>query len=661
MIDEGLAAQRAGDLETARNRFEAALEQAPDHPEALHLLGLVCLGEGDQTKALHLIERAVAIDPTEPIFRLNGAAIYEKQQNFAAAAQHLRAAADAAPHDVRIRLRLGRSELGAGELEAALATFERACELDPDNIDARVGLGRAKFHAGSGEEAFRLANSALEAAPSHPGVLKLAAATAAHLRRWPALVQAASQWLSVRPGDHDPKRLLASAFFELGEMEKARDSFKGIVDAANASAEDWAAYGRYCLAAFDYHGAEDALEKAHEATPLAPNVLFGLSRLRFFLGALDESERLCRQAIEADPDFAPAYAHLAKLSDGEVGDDILEAMRRLAESDKTATEHKASLYFSIGEALHRAHAFEEAMEAVAKGNAISESILQTENRVYQPAHAEALRRREFALFDTIPEPCDFRTAPAAPIFVVGMPRSGTTLIESVLAAHPDVFGAGELAALPIIRDTVIRWADRSGARSLADVASDQVEAWRAQYLAGWPDIGDARFVVDKQPANFRAVPLIRTLFPEAPIIHIRRNPIETGFSIFRHDFGKAWPFANTLENIAHYYGEYARLMARWERLLGERMLHIQYEEFASDFESQARRLVAHCGLGWDDKCLSFHRSKRPIATFSGAQVRRPVYSQTSRAREQYGALLDPLIEGLKRAGVNLETGALDDG
>ncbi len=622
LIDEGLAAHQAGDIAKARANYEAVLRKEPDHPEALHLLGLALEQQGERATALELIGRAVQLDPGEPAFRINLAALLERQNDFTAAAQHLRVAADAAPSDAAIRMR----------------------------------LARALYQAGAYNDAFQAAMSANAVSPPNVSALKIAAAAAHQARNWRALVETAEAWRRADPSDLEALRFLAGALFETGEPKKAKEAFKAIAESPTVSAEDLTAYGRYCLSAFDYQAARTALEKALAAAPGSAMTVFALSRLHFFEGDLKEAEKMCRRAIDADPDLAPAYPHLARLTDGNVDDRALASMQRLANSDNVAAEHKSSLCFALGDILHRQARYDEAMAMFAAGNQTTENLFRAESCTYNAANMESVRRRELELLHGNSKAASAKMT-VTPIFIVGMPRSGTTLIESVLAAHPEVFGAGELTSMPSIHADVLHHMVRSGINSLDAIPAEQLKEWRRQYISSWPETGSASLIVDKQPANFRSVGLLRILFPEAPIIHIRRDPVETGFSIYRHDFNKAWPFATGLEKIAHYYGEYARIMAHWDAYCDAPPSLFQYENFVDDFENEAKRLIAACGLEWRNECLEFHNQKRPVATFSAAQVRQPVKRKSTNVREQYGERLKPLIDGLEGAGIDLETGA----
>ena len=514
------------------------------------------------------------------------------------------------------------------------------------------------MRAGNVVEALRLALASLAETPGDMATLKLAVNAAVRLRDWRTVVRVGEQFRAHHPDNMEAIHALAHAYFEIGDVEKSRSIYRVLVEANPNSAEHLSVYSRICLAAFDYEGATRALERAHSLAPPSAANLYALARLKLFLGALDEAEDLNAEAIRMDQNFSPAYAQYVSLRGGDVDNKIKARMEFLANDNNLPQEHRASLFLALGEISHHRKKYVEAMESFSRGNQISHAILSAEGLRYRQENYTRQRAREDQVFRVRPTKLEFAISQTTPVFVVGMPRSGTTLVESILAAHPDAYGAGELDRMPVIYRDVLAWAEKEGGKTLADATHEQLQTWRDQYVAGYPDVGHARVVIDKQPFNFMAVGLIKTLFPEAIIIHVRRNPVDTGFSIYRNDFGKAWPYAVSFDSIAHFYADYARTTAYWEKILGPAFPLFQYEKLIADFEAEAKRLVALCGLDWREECLAFDKVERPIATFSAAQVRRPLRKMICHAEHQYGDLLNPLINGLQRAGVDLETGAI---
>jgi LPS sulfotransferase NodH len=236
-----------------------------------------------------------------------------------------------------------------------------------------------------------------------------------------------------------------------------------------------------------------------------------------------------------------------------------------------------------------------------------------------------------------------------PVFIVGMPRSGSTLVEQVLASHPRVFGAGEISDFG--RETRNIWSPEAAERfpeAAASATPEQLGALAARYLAGLrarsPSAGR---ITDKALVNFQFVGLIHLIFPRARIIHIRRDPIDTCLSAFSKLFTQAQSHTFDLGELGRYYRAYAALMAHWRRVLPDgAMLELDYERLVADFEPQARRLIDHVGLAWDDRCAAFHQTHRTVRTASAAQVREPLYQSAVGRSAPYRALLAPLIEAL---------------
>ena len=262
---------------------------------------------------------------------------------------------------------------------------------------------------------------------------------------------------------------------------------------------------------------------------------------------------------------------------------------------------------------------------------------------YQPEHVEARTERILASWPDAPTAVEMPPREGAqPIFVVGMPRSGTTLVEAVLAAHPDVTAGGERQVMRQALD----------ARLQLPGAPDPLtaQAWRDACLADFPVDAATGRVTDKNPLNLEAAGLIAELFPDARIVYLARDPVACGFSVFRHEFQKYWGFAHALEDIAHYQAQCARLAAHWERVLGDRFVRVNYEDFAGDFPRSVAPLLAACGLGHSERCERFQEFPGTVGTLSAVDVRGPVRVR-NEGHAPYAEELAVLREALARHGL----------
>ena len=658
LIDQGLAAQQVGDIGRARQHYEAALGVAPEDPEALHLRGLVHEQEGDRDNAILLIEHAIAVDPQEPIFRLNLAAILEKNRQFDDAAEHLKAAVKARPHSSDLLTHLGAIEFHRNDTDNAAAAYRRAFELDSKNFAALAGYGLVMLSKGEVAEAKRALHAVLRASPVEIRGFELAIRIAAADRDGNAISQFANRWKEAKANDQVSLTALAQLLFDLSYGNEACLTFESVIKLDPDSAETLVAYGRYCTAAQKFDQAAEAIDKALSIDPESLTGLFALSRLKYFSGDLQSAEELCNRVTKADPHFSPALTQLCSLRRGDMSDEQITDMSALAANNATPPDQKYELLLSLGRVYDRRGLAKDAFSALKRGNEIGDNNARIFGGGFSMLQCAQETDQIISFFPQHDQERQLSEGPYKPIFIVGMPRSGTTLTESILASHPDAFSIGELSSLPEVYKKVVDWARQTGAATIADAPAELMQSWRDVYFSYYPKDNPAQFLIDKQPINFRHAGLIRALFPAGKIVHIRRNPIETGFSIFRHPFNKDWLFAYHLENIANFYGNYARLVDHWEKTLGEDFPLFQYETLIEDFEKEVRRMLAHCGLDWHEECLSYHDAKRTIATFSSVQARQPVRKTPERAAMRYVEYLKPLTDGLSAASVDLETGAL---
>jgi Flp pilus assembly protein TadD len=366
------------------------------------------------------------------------------------------------------------------------------------------------------------------------------------------------------------------------------------------------------------------------------------------LGRLDEARRAYLRAIELNPRAAAAYLNFSNLHQFVAGDPQLRAMEVLAASGDLTVVDRWQLDFALGKAYGDLKDYTRSFERLLAANAAKR------------AHVNYDERAALALFDHI-ERAFSRELIAAksghgdpsplPIFVLGMPRSGTTLVEQILASHPLVFGGGELHTL---LETVssVRGPDGgpiAGPRLVAALDGKAFREIGARYVAGLKKLAPrAPHVTDKMPYNCHFIGLIHLTLPNAKIIHVVRDPVDTCLSCFSKLMDI--DYSHDLGELGRYYKHYERLMAHWRRLLPpDRILDVRYEDVVADLEGQTRRLLAHCGLPFDDHCLAFHETERPVRTASAAQVRQPIYRHSIGRWRAYEEFLGPLLAELGRS------------
>jgi len=406
-----------------------------------------------------------------------------------------------------------------------------------------------------------------------------------------------------------------------------------------------------------------------------------LGRLLLIVGQIEPAARHARRAVELAPDsaeFAVALASVLEADrDSPAAWEILDRLmaagheftrlallfaimapqqnreiealvmvdRCLATAPMALPRWRASLHFAAANLLDRMGRYDEAFAHAAAGNA-------ARGVGYEPGQAQR-PVQTFIEYFTRPT---LRRLPRAthgnetPVFIVGVPRSGTTLVEQILASHPAVYGAGELDWVFGLWETAVQkhgspftpithCLDRMTARDLDKLAE--------QYLAPLAALGFAAArITDKMPTNFLHLGLISLLFPQARIIHVRRDPLDTCLSCYMTDFAAGHDFTTSLSSLGHFHGQYDRLMAHWKNVLDVPIIEVAYEELVTDVEGQSRRMIEFLDLPWDDRCLRFYENTRFIATASNAQVRRPIYQKSISRWRNYEKHLGPLRAAL---------------
>jgi tetratricopeptide (TPR) repeat protein len=649
-LGEAYAARRSGDVATALEICRRILVADPTDRGAKSLVGLCIAESGDVDEARPLIEEAISAEPQNWRFLLNLSVLREIEGRIDDAIQSAREAATNAPDRFEPWARLGELCGKQGDFEGAAAALEKAVALKPDHPGMALLLAGAAYEIGD----YDLSASALDKfekiAPGRPEGLRLRTHLARKQSAWDALVDAASRWLAADPAADEARVALAFGHAQQDDYHSAVEIYRPLVVANPEDADHAATFARYLLWSRDFESAEEFYSRALEAEPDHAKAAAGLARLSIFKGKFGEAADLARKAIESDPTNVDGYAQLVLADSAQLSEEDLTRLHSLATDSGIENENRAIAWFTVGDVYHRRREPDRAFDAWKQANELKQSA----NGPYDGHATEKLVDRLIACFGDMPP----STLPASvgpkPIFIVGMPRSGTTLLDSALAGHADVSSGGELPAMPAILTRLLEWADGTQWQGGA-IPGPIVQQMRDAYLRQYADyrIPPAAFVTDKNPLNFLSVGLIRYLFPDAPVIHIRRNPLETGFSIYRNNFTKSWRFSTALADIGHYYGQYARMTQHWDSVFGDRLATVQYEQLVRDFEGELRRLLAYAGLEWDPNCLSYFQRDSMVITLSSAQVRKPPSKEMMSSTAPYIRALQPLKEALESAGVDI--------
>jgi tetratricopeptide (TPR) repeat protein len=667
----GQAQEDRGLLEQAAASFGRATALRADFAEAHNDLGEVLLRLGRTDAAITSCRRALALRPRFAAALGNLANAERARGALAAAIAGYRQVIALEPELAVAHRNLGSALLEAGEREAAIHSLQTAVALRPEFAAAVAQLARALNAVGRGAEAIPHYDRLL-ARTARDDILDEYAALLAGLGQYRASARCHRDLLTRMPGSGRLHANLGHVLHCLGEFRAALEHCRRAIEleprlpeahlhlgnsllALNALYEADAAYRAGLEIAPDHAAlhtahamaeravgrladAEASARRALALRPDAADTLALLGSLAIDHGRFDEAEELLRKALAINPELPEALASLATLRKMSAADGPWRDAAERVLARGLAVAHAINLHHALGKYYDDVDERAAAFEHHRLGNELARR-----SRVrYDRAEMTQRVTRTLAAFDgnSLAALRPGGIASERPVFVVGMPRSGTSLTEQILASHPQVHGAGEL----------LYWifaADSERSASPEQRAATINELGRA-YLAGLAtQAPDASRVVDKLPVNFRHIGLIHAALPGARFIHLERNPLDTCLSIYFQGFSAAHPYATDFGDLAHYYHEYRRLMAHWRTVLPPRsLLEVRYEDLVDDPEGWSRRMLAHIGLPWDPRCLEFHRTDRPVLTASNWQVRQPISKASVERWRRYEQFIGPLRQAL---------------
>lgn len=625
--------------------FERAIAHRSSFPEACNSLGATLHGLGRHVQALPPLLEAVRARPNYGEAQFNLGNVLLALGRNEEAVGHYRNAVAVDPANVPTLSNLATALSLSGRAEEAIGIFNEALLLAPRMAQLHNSMGNVWMDLGCAEEARRHYTQAIDLqadyAEAHYGLGNALAAS----KQYGEAIGHYERALALRPTFAEAHNNLGTALTAVGRLPQAINRFVRAIALQPDSARSYDNLGSAMRA---LNRTEEALACHRRAIALAPGNAVAHNNLAIALtdvGRLDEAYQAFGRAVELEP--RRGYFHRVLATTGRVSPDQLRRMEELAQDMETLAEtEQMELHFALGDAYGQALQHERSFRHLLAANHLKRTSifydetasLATFDRIRSVFTAQILAAGPKG--DVCPE---------LPIFVLGMPRSGTTLVEQILASHPEVFGAGELPDLPRLADSL---AFAEGGKPLpelvAQLSGETLRSLGAAYVDGLAALApSAARVVDKMPGNFKLVGLIHLALPSARIIHVRRNPVDTCLSCFAKLFAGSQPYAYDLAELGRYYRAYERLMDHWRRALPPgRMLEVDYEEVVADVEGQARRMLSYCGLDWDDRCLAFHQTKRVVRTASATQVRQSIYKTSVGRWHVYGDLARPLLDEL---------------
>ncbi|HUL95317.1 MAG TPA: sulfotransferase [Usitatibacter sp.] len=651
------AQRAAGRIADAERSARRALELRAAYPQAQLNLAAALFAQRRFGESEAAARAALELRANLPgAARLLADSLREQNQ-VKAAEQEYRRILDATPDDGAALANLGWMLVQSGRLEEGLELCRRAAERSPHDPLPLQNLGRALLEFGRLDEAMQALERALQRAPDSALSSYLVAVA------WQELGEPleARNWL-VRARELDPR--MTEVELRLAMLESDRDNPEGaikLLDAALAAdpqrAEVLAMRAKVRLALGDVEAAVADHRAAIAMRPESATLHTGLGATLASAGDIPGAVACERKAIELNPRCVPAYAGLLTALRHRATASERDAAAALLDAPWMTDARRASLHYGLA-AYHDGRAeYAAAAQHMVRANALRRESDALRHRAYDPDEYEDLVGRIIATFTPalLERFRPFGSPSDRPVFVFGMPRSGTTLIEQIIASHPRAFGAGErrfaqrgLLQLP----RAMGRPDEEALPFLLSAGGAVIEAaaqWHLDQLAAL-DGGRALRIVDKMPDNYSLLGWLAILFPRARFVYSRRDLRDIALSCWITNFTQI-RWANDLDHMARRMEQHRRLMAHWRKVLPVPMLEVDYEGMVADQEGQSRRLVEWLGLEWDDRCLSFHKTQRLVRTASVAQVREPMYNRSVARWTHYEEMLAPLIDrlGLGRA------------
>jgi tetratricopeptide (TPR) repeat protein len=644
-LRDGILLHNQGRLSEAEQRYQRVLAANGRHFDALYRLGLIRLHQARFGNAADLFRHALKADRNSVEALHHLAVALAGLERFDEAIKLYEKTLALKPDHPEAHNNLAHSQQLLGRNDEALAHYEKALAIKPAYVEARNNFGALLQTLGRLSEAVPQYQAAIAARPDFTTAHKNLGNVLDALNRHEEAAIHFERALALHADDTEALIGLGNTFLKLERPDAAAAQFAKVRARNPASAEALNGLGS---AAHMLGRTEEAINHYDMALTIRPNdseTHRNLGEAYLALGQLEKAHAAMETALALASRKAGYYWNLANSKRFTENDPHLAALEALNEQSGSLTEgEQIDLHFALGKAHSDLGAHVRSFHHLLSGNRLMRQCLSY-NEAKVLGQFEEMRQ---SFTPSLMEKMQGSGDPSqAPVFIIGMPRSGTTLIEQIIASHPKVYGGGELREMAYLAE---RFRGSCGIELSEDVlassggrlrrlGSDYVQAVRR--LAP-----EAERITDKMPGNFLLAGLIHLALPNARIIHACRDVRDTAFSCFSLLFARGQPYSYDLSELGRYCRSYQKLMAHWHEVIPGVILDVHYEAVVEDLEQQARRVIAHCGLAWDSACLDFYRTQRSVRTASAAQVRQPIYRSSVGRWRLHERALQPLLEAL---------------
>jgi len=645
-ITAALGALAAGDARRAESVSRASLVEDPNSVDHLRLLGRALTMQSRLAEAEQSLRQALALRPEFAPLHEDLGGIQSRQRRLEEAVASFETALRLDPRLPLARKSLGRSLAELGRGDEADATLQSWLEQDPQRLNVAVALDHLK--AGRKDEAISTLRKELREHPENVDALHTLAQAywgdEKRLSDTEALLRRATE---LAPGLVPAWILLGMLLHGADRSEEAIQCYRRVIDIEPDSAAAWSGLGADYAQIGDMEQSVAAYARSIALQPGVPGIHMSHAHALKSLGRQPEALREYRAAIAQKPDFGEVYWSMANLKVFRFEPGEVAAMEEQVKREDLSPSADVHFRFALGKACEDAGDYDRAWEFYHTGNQRQRPLVS-----YDPVGFEVRQEEIAEVFSRgfLDEKGGQGFESDAPIFIVGLPRSGSTLIEQILASHSQVEGTLELPTLGEIAVSVGRYlrGRTEYPEAVRELTGRDFRAYGKEYIdqtKTYRTTGKPCFT-DKLPNNFSHIGFAHLILPHAKIINARRHPLDSILGSYKQLFGKGQHFTYDMVELALYYRQYHELMRHWHRVLPGKVLDVHYEETVGDLESQVRRILEHCGLPFEDACLRFHESTRAVRTASSEQVRQPLYTRALGTWRRYAKHLQPWQEEL---------------
>jgi tetratricopeptide (TPR) repeat protein len=518
--------------------------------------------------------------------------------------------------------------------------------LQPNHPELLHQLVRILAGTGKTGEIIGFLRRSLQQSPNNPHLHSSLGSALLSCKRLEDGVAHLRKALKLKPNMIGPLLDLGNGLNQLDRKEAAMDCLKQIIALEPEFANGYYNMGTILMADNQPSAAISYFEKANRLNPNLANVHIGMSNAFTQLGRFKEAEEAMLRGLALEPTHTSGICGLSQLKSSDKSNAHLKNLEKWLEEGRFSAFDQIIMHFSLAKAYMDMGEGERGFNFLSRGNQLRRAKYH-----YEANSDSALFNRIIQSFSSnlFEERRGCGSPSRVPFFIVGMPRSGTTLVEQIIASHSQVFGAGEGAGLwHLTSEMALLTKSKNGfPEGVEEISQKQWHDLALAYEGGLRvEAMDARHVTDKMPHNFMNIGLIHLMFPNAVIIHCSREPVDTCLSIYMQIFSGHHPYAYDLAELGAHYRLYEGVMRHWRQVLPNRLLEVSYERMVEEPEAMARKIIAGCGLPWEAGCLEFHKSKRPVHTSSLIQVRQPIYNSSVGRWKKYQQQLKPLLDAL---------------